>query len=170
MKITKVMLESMVRQELKKVLKEAQIPPHVKDPRGSGKIYLKSDVDSLYAGLVEDVKMSINIQQYSAGRAKGYASALKRGILQQVAEGVAKASVPPSDILMEAGEFVAEHYYPAVMTNQEQIYDDVLGQLAELSEKYNQMEQGFEKEEMEYDDEDDYHDELGPDATEDDFY
>jgi hypothetical protein len=153
MKITKVMLEGMVRQELKKVLKEAEIPPHVKDPRGSGALYLNSDLAPLYAGLVKDVQMSINIEKYSAGRAKGYASALKRGILQQVAEGVTQASLPPSDILMQAGEHVAEHYYPAVMTMQEQIYDDVLGQLTAVTEKYSKLESKFEKEEMEYDEE-----------------
>ena len=61
--------------------------------------------------------------------------------------------------------------YPKVMTSQEQIYDTILGRLNDITAKYDELERGFEKEDMEYDDEeDDYHDELGPDASEDEFY
>ena len=172
MKITKVMLESMVRQELKKVLKEAEIPPHVRSRYDSGKLYLNTDLAPLYAGLVQDVASSLNIDDLSGSvNGKRYAAAMKNEILKQIALHVKEAKLPPSDILNEAGEYVAEFMYPKVMTSQEQIYDTILGRMNDITEKYDELERGFEKEEMEYDDEeDDYHDELGPDATEDDFY
>jgi len=180
MKITKVMLENMVRQELKKVLKEAQIPPHRRSLYDSEKLYLNSDLEPLYEGLFQDVSTSLNVfsilrKLRSSGleiteESQMFAAKIRNTILRNVKRGIEEATLLPSEIITQAGEEAAEDAYPNEYTNQDDIYNEVLGRLNDITDKYMKLEAKFEKEEMEYDDEDDYHDELGPDATEDDFY
>ncbi len=136
MKIKKVILESIIRQELKKVLKEANNP-----------------FQSLYETLLEDLDSALNI--FAIVRelrqknliinedATRFAAKMKVTILREVAKGIKKAQIRPSEIVIEAGEYTAENVYPKRMSGEEKVYDAVLGKLTETTEKYYNLEKNL---------------------------